>query len=99
MQKMTKSQLLTAVAEKSGLTKKEATAALDALSEVLVEQLKSVGAATLPGLLNLKLVNKPATPARKGINPFTKEPTTFKAKPASKKVKAMPLKALKDAVA
>ena len=56
------------------------------------------GEVIIPGLIKLNVVVKPATPERQGINPFTKEPTTFKAKPARKVVKAHALKALKDAV-
>ncbi|MCC6171207.1 MAG: HU family DNA-binding protein, partial [Gammaproteobacteria bacterium] len=56
------------------------------------------GLFTLPGLLKLKVVKKPATKAREGINPFTGEKMTFKAKPASRKVRAMPLKNLKNFV-
>ena len=52
----------------------------------------------IPGLLKLKVVRKPATKAKQGINPFTKEPMTIKAKPARNVVKAVPLKALKDLV-
>ncbi|MGH2523707.1 MAG: HU family DNA-binding protein [Anaerolineales bacterium] len=96
--KMTKLQFVNAVAERSGLSKKEASAALDAVNEVVMEQLKGAGEVTLPGLLKLNVVAKPATPERPGINPFTKEPTVFKAKPARKVVKARPMKALKDAV-
>jgi len=95
---LTKSQLLSEVAERSGITKKQVGEVLDALRDVVVEQLKSKAPVTVPGLLKLTLKDKPAVPARAGINPFTKEPTTFKAKPASKAVKALPLKALKDAV-
>lgn len=99
MKKLTKSQLLSEIADRSGVTKKEAGEVLDALRDVVVEQLKGVGVIVLPLGLKLSVKDKPATPARKGINPFTKEPTTFKAKPASKTVKALPLKALKDAIA
>jgi DNA-binding protein HU-beta len=53
----------------------------------------------VPGFAKLIVVKKPATKARKGINPFTKEPTTFKARPARKIVRARPVKAAKDAVA
>jgi hypothetical protein len=53
----------------------------------------------IPGLVKLLVVKKPATKARKGINPFTKEPTVFKAKPARKVIKARPVKAAKDAIA
>jgi DNA-binding protein HU-beta len=53
---------------------------------------------TLPGLLKMKVVKKPATKARQGVNPFTKEQMTFKAKPASKKIRLLPLKSLKALV-
>jgi len=98
--RMSKSQFVSAVAEKSGLTKKEAAAAVDAINAVLVHQLgkKGPGEFILPGLLKLTVVTKPATPAHRGINPFTKEPMTYKAKPARKVVRVRPLKALKDAV-
>ena len=56
------------------------------------------GAFKLPGLMKVKVTRKPATKARKGINPFTKEETVFKAKPARNVVKILPLKALKDMV-
>ncbi len=96
---MTKSDLLNAVAEKAGVTKKEVDVVLNSLEDVVKSELKSSGQVTIPGLLKLSLVQKPAVPEREGINPFTKEPTVFKAKPASNTVKARPIKALKDAVA
>ncbi len=52
----------------------------------------------IPGFVKMSVVNKPATEARMGVNPFTKEPMQFAAKPASKSVKASPLKVAKDAV-
>ena len=52
----------------------------------------------MPGLASFVVIKKPATKARKGINPFTKEPTIFKAKPARKIIKARPVKAAKEAV-
>ena len=61
-----------------------------------VPECLATGARRLSGVLNLKLKDVPARPAREGINPFTKEPCTFKAKPASKTVKAFALKKLKD---
>jgi nucleoid DNA-binding protein len=99
-QKLTKSQFVAEIADRSGITKKQASAVLDAINEVIVTQLgkKGPGEITIPGLLKLNVVEKPATPERQGINPFTKEPTVFKAKPASRSVKARPVKALKDAV-
>jgi nucleoid DNA-binding protein len=95
---MTKSEFVAAVAKSSGLEKKQAVAALNAVNGVVAQQLKSKGEIILPGLLKLVVVKKPAVAAHKGINPFTKEPTMFKAKPARKVVKARPVKALKDAV-
>ncbi len=98
--RMSKSQFVATLAEKSGITKKQAAAALKSMSEMVVHQLgkHGPGEVLIPGLLKLNVVIKPATPERQGINPFTKEPTTFKAKPARKVVKARPLKSLKDAI-
>ena len=58
---------------------------------------KGAGSFTLPGLLKITVTSVAAKPARKGTNPFTGEPTTFKAKPATVKVKVRPMKKLKDA--
>lgn len=98
--KLTKSQFVAEVAEKSGLSKKDAGAALEAMNLVIIEQLgkQGPGEVIIPGLLKLNKVEKPAVPARQGINPFTREPTTFKARPASRSVRARPVKALKDAI-
>ena len=57
------------------------------MTAIVVEQLKSAGELTLPGLVKLTAVHKPATPEREGVNPFTKQPITIKAKPASTTVK------------
>ena len=70
----------------------------ESLSGVIKKSLRGNGLFTLPGLLKLKVVKKPATKAREGINPFTGEKMTFKAKPASKKVRVLPLKSLKAMV-
>lgn len=98
--KLTKSQFVAEVAQKSGLSRKDASAALDAINAVVIEQLgaKGPGEVVIPGLLKLNKVEKPAVPERQGVNPFTKEPTVFKAKPASRSVRARPVKALKDAI-
>jgi len=82
------------------LSKKDAGAALEAMNLVIIEQLgkQGPGEVIIPGLLKLNKVEKPAVPARQGINPFTREPTTFKARPASRSVRARPVKALKDAI-
>jgi nucleoid DNA-binding protein len=97
--RLTKSEFVTAITKKSGLEKKQVTAALDALNAIVVRELsKSSGEVVIPGLLKLVSVKKPAVPAREGVNPFTGQPAVFKAKPASKVVKARPVKALKDAI-
>jgi nucleoid DNA-binding protein len=98
--RMSKSQFVAAVAQKAGLEKKQAAAALDALNAVVTHELgkKGPGEVMIPGLLKLNVLVKPAVPARDGINPFTKQPTVFKAKPARKVIKARPVKAFKDAV-
>jgi DNA-binding protein HU-beta len=98
--RMTKSEFVGAIAKKSGLEKKQVTSALTALNEVIYKELSRGGAGevVLPGLIKLVTVKKPAVPAREGTNPFTGQPAVFKAKPASKVVKARPVKQLKDAI-
>ena len=77
------------------MSRKQVAAVFESLNGQIKKSLRSGGLFTLPGLLKLKVVKKPATKAREGINPFTKEKMIFKAKPASKKVRALPLKSLK----
>lgn len=98
---LTKSQLYATIAENTEMKKKDVVAVFDELASLINGHVKKNGAGifTLPGLLKIKVVRKPATKARKGINPFTGEPTIFKAKPARNVVKAQPLKALKDMAA
>ena len=95
---MTKSQLYAQIAESTEMKKKDVVAVFDELANIINGHIRrnAAGTFTLPGLLKIKVVRKPATRARKGINPFTGEPTVFKAKPARNVVKAQPLKALKD---
>ena len=98
--RMSKSEFVTVLAEKSGLNKQQVSLVLDGISDIVTQQLgkKGPGEVLIPGLLSLNVVERPATPQHEGVNPFTKEPMTFKAKPARKVIKARPLKALKDAV-
>ncbi|RJP51013.1 MAG: hypothetical protein C4583_09470 [Anaerolineaceae bacterium] len=98
--RMSKSQFVTILAEKSGLNKNQATSALDTINAMVAEQLGKggPGEVLIPGLLRLKVVDKPATPQHEGVNPFTKEPMIYKAKPAHKVIRVMILKTLKDAV-
>ena len=99
-EKMSKSEFVTTLAEKSGLDKKQATVVLDSINAMVAEQLgpQGPGEVIIPGLLKLNVVEKPATRQHEGVNPFTKEPMTYKAKPARKVIKVRLLKALKDAV-
>ena len=98
--KFSKTQILDHIAASTELSRKQVAAVLDSLGDVIEAHVnkKAVGEFVLPGLLKISTVRKPATKARKGINPFTKEETTFKAKPASTVVKVRPLKKLKDMV-
>merc|ERR1719345_266923 len=93
---MTQTGVFQSVAETTGLKTKDVKGVVDALMGVAVEQVKKSGSFKLAGMLNMKLKNKPATKARKGVNPFTKEPCVFKAKPASKTVRCLPMKKLKE---
>merc|ERR1719364_252299 len=86
------------VAETVGLKPKDVKGAVEGLLGLAAAQIKKNGSFKVAGMLNLKLKVKPATPARKGVNPFTKEPCVFKAKPASKTVRALPMKKLKTMV-
>ena len=96
----TKTELFNSVAEQAELSKKEVAAVFDALAGEIKKSLGKNGpqAFTIPGLCKITVQRKPATKARKGINPFTGEETMFKAKPARNVVKVRPLKNLKDMV-
>ena len=97
---MTKSEIMSGIADETGLTKKQVASVFEAMAGQIKKSLgrRGPGAYTVPGLMKLTVVRKPATKARKGINPFTGEETTFKAKPARNVVKVRPLKNLKDMV-
>ena len=94
----TKTQIVNQIAEENELSKKQVNGVLDSLGEMIQLHInkRSVGEFVLPGLLKIVTVKKPATKARKGINPFTKEEQMFKAKPASTAVKVRALKKLKE---
>src|SRR3989440_5957022 len=91
----TKSEVLTHISKDTGLSRKQVGGVFDSLGGVIKKSLRGNGLFTMPGLLKMKVVKKPATKAREGINPFTGQKMMFKAKPASKKVRVMPLKSLK----
>jgi nucleoid DNA-binding protein len=94
-----KSEILAAISEKTNLKRKDVVAVFDTLKELIERDLtKGPGIFNVVGLMKIKVVRKPATPARKGINPFTKEEVMFKAKPARNVVKIQALKTLKELV-
>lgn len=96
----TKTEIFRTISEDTGLTRKDVSSVFDSLSGLIAKNLKKSGPQqfTVPGLCKIVVQRKPATKARKGINPFTGEETTFKAKPARNVVKIRPLKGLKDMV-
>ena len=97
---MTKTEMIAVLAELTGLTKKQVVSLFDELAKLIKKELGEEGAGifNISNLLKIKVVRKPATPERKGINPFTKEETVFKAKPAKNVVKLVPLRGLKELV-
>jgi DNA-binding protein HU-beta len=98
---LSKSALIESITklQTDGTTKRQTRSVIEALVAVGHKELKKNGMFLVPGFAKFVVIKKPATKARKGINPFTKEPTVFKAKPARKVVKARPVKAVKDAIA
>ena len=98
---MSKSELIQKIADQhsNGLTRKDIKGVIELLADIGYKELKKAGAFFVPGFAKFVVIKKPATKARKGINPFTKEPTIFQAKLARKVIRARPVKAVKDAVA
>ena len=96
----TKSEIFSKISEETTLSRKQVAAVFDSLGKLIKQELgkKGPGIFTVPGLLKLKRISKPAVPARKGINPFTKEEMMFKAKPARNVVRVRPLRGLKEMV-
>ena len=98
MAKIGQNQLIDAIAEGTQVSKGDVKAVIEQMATVGYKELnKESGEFVIPGFVKMSVVNKPATEARSGVNPFTKEPMEFAAKPASKSV-ASALKAVKDAV-
>ena len=96
---MSKSEMIEKIAaEHSELSKKQVKGVIESLATVGYKELKKNGTFVVPGFAKFVVIKKPATKERQGINPFTKEPMTFKAKPARKVLKARPVKAAKDAL-
>lgn len=97
-ERYSKTQILNQISENTELTRKQVASVLDELGDIIEGHIKkrSCGEFVMPGLFKIVTVKKPARRARKGINPFTGEETTFAAKPASTQVKMRPLKKLKE---
>lgn len=96
----TKSEVFNVIADESGVTKRQVAAMFDGLNTLIKKDLSTRGPGmfTVPGLMKITVQKKPATKARRGVNPFTGEQMMFKAKPARKVVKVRPLKKLKEMV-
>ena len=96
----TKTQIMTEIADQTGLAKKEVTSVFESMAGLIKKDLgrRGPGAFTVPGLMKIVKVHKPKRLARKGINPFTGEEMMFKAKPAHNVVKVRALKNLKEMV-
>lgn len=95
----TKAQTYSFIAEETGLTRSDVDSVFAAMNTLIKKNLNKrtgPGHFTVPGLMKIKVIRKPATKARKGINPFTGEEAIFKAKPARNVVKVLALKGLKD---
>ncbi len=97
-EKMTKGQIIAAISENVGLSKKQVSDVMDEMHSLVERSIKKrgIGEFTIPGIMKISTVKKPAKKARKGINPFTGLEQMFKAKPASIAVKIRPLKKLKE---
>ena len=94
----TKSEIYAQICKSTGLSRQQVDGVFDSLSGVIRKSLRANGTFTFPGLMKMKVVKKPATKAREGVNPFTGEKMMFKAKPASKRVRVLPMKNLKEMV-
>jgi nucleoid DNA-binding protein len=95
---LTRTQQINYLAEAANLPKKDATLFMNSLEPMISFHLKNLEEISIGGLMKIVVVKKPATKAREGINPFTGQPTIFKAKPAKKVIKIRPLKKVKDMV-
>lgn len=93
---MTKAQIVSELSSKVGISKSQVNDLFVSLLGIIEGELKGNRPTVIPGLVKISVKRKEATKSRKGINPFTKEEITIKAKPARNVVKVKPLKGLKD---
>lgn len=94
----TRTQQIAHLADTTNLSKKDITNVIGSLEQMISSHLKQLGEISVGGLMKLTITKRPATKAKEGINPFTGQPTIFKAKPAKKVVKIRALKKMKDMV-
>ena len=96
----TKGEIFSHIAQDTGLTRKQVSSVFDSLGGLIKKNVgrKGPGLFAVPGLMKIRVVTRPATKARKGVNPFTGQEMMFKAKPARKVVKVQALKGLKEMV-
>ena len=94
---LSKSQMFEALAEDSGVAKSEVQKVWGSLERLIEASIceRGYGQFTLPGLMKVTTIPRPAIKARRGINPFTREEIWFKAKPASTGVRIRALKKMK----
>jgi DNA-binding protein HU-beta len=96
--KVSKSELISELAETTHLTKTQIKDVFDALEHMIANAMKAGETVTIPNLVKIYVHKKPASKARDGINPFTQEPMKIKAKPARNVIKVKPIKNLKDMI-
>ena len=98
---LNKTEIIAYLSEAAGITKQQMSGLFDELAKLIEKNLdeQGPGVFAIPNLLQIKVVRKPAVEAHMGINPFTKQEMTVKAKPAQNVVKVVALKGLKDMVA
>ena len=96
----TKGEFYSTIASSTDLSRKQVVGVFDTVSRILAADLGKTGpgVCNIAGMMKITVKKKPATPARKGINPFTGQEMMFKAKPAKNVIKIRPMKALKAMV-
>ena len=96
----TKSDVFTTIAQHVGINRRDVAGVFHVMGALIKADLSKAGPGVfkVPGLMRITVQRKPATKARMGVNPFTKEEVMFKAKPARNVVKVRPLRALKEMV-
>ncbi len=94
----TRTQQIAHLADNTHLPKKDVYGVMESFEQMIASHLKQLGEISVGGLMKITVIKRPATKARERINPFTGQPTIFKAKPAKKVVKIRALKKMKDMV-